>query len=264
MLQMDVGEASPHTVRRTFVHYILLTPFLYSNFPRSRCVWARTPKTSLQLLMVAGPYKEPMGMDSEFCRALLCLFGEDCLGNRMLEGERLWRNGKVANVILTYELQRVITVKADVKSQNPLLCREESGRYFAMIQVLPFTHSTKRRAIKALKATSVWHQLLERQRTSLGITPVLAMKGSWGEPSEMMKELVQFLPQLRASNGIQASCHCSDFTSKDGDSLWCKHVASLCYALIDTCGSDPLSFMCGMGLDIPRMLKAEAPPSPNK
>ena len=48
------------------------------------------------------------------------------------------------------------------------------------------------------------------------------------------------------SSTFEAGCNCID-----SDTGWCKHSAALAYNLIHICQTKPLTFLHGIGLDIP-------------
>ena len=105
--------------------------------------------------MVTGPYKHPIGMDSDYGMLLLDLFGQECVGNRMLQAEKLYRNDKLTAMARAmhkkHDLQSGFLVKAEVTSQHRLQCPNEKGTYAASIKVLARTDLQIDEAITVLQ-----------------------------------------------------------------------------------------------------------------
>ena len=72
--------------------------------------------------MVTRPYAHPLAQDSKFGRLMTRLWGADCEGNRMLQGEKMWRRNHVKNIIIYHDFNVGFELEAKVKSQSPLLC----------------------------------------------------------------------------------------------------------------------------------------------
>ena len=198
--------------------------------------------------MPRKPYASPLGVGTKIGRAQLELFSNECPGTRMLYGEVAFRMGRVTDTSIENGFATGITVKAQVRTAYPLQCKIPSGRYSVSIKVSPFTAEQQRQAIETLKASELWYDLLN-DRPYSSDTPVLDLPEFAAAPRLLLEKLVNY-----RSSCITADCNCSDFVAPEMGSGWCKHVASMCYVLINTCETDPMIFLHSMGLDIPYLL----------
>ena len=202
------------------------------------------------------PYAKPLGIHTAIGRAWLREFRERCDGGRLLSGEILLRTDKVVDIRMSAELMSGFTIHTHVLSQNPLKCKQPDGKYTTVIQVDAHSEENREGVLKIIRGTAVWDELLSRQQASVVGTPPFELVRFAHAPLQLLNELAlrgHHMPDHQHS--LKASCNCED---KSGG--WCKHIAAACYVLIRHCEDSPLSFLDGMGIDLPAVLKETRAP----
>ena len=113
------------------------------------------------------PYAKPLGIHTAIGRAWLSVFGRNCQGDRLMNGEHVYRTGKVVDAHITNELMDGFFVQAHVLSQDARKCEQRfHGRYETEIRVHPFTTSERSRALITLRKMGLWRNLVQSGRPS--------------------------------------------------------------------------------------------------
>ena len=143
-------------------------------------------------------------------------------------------------------------VSAQVTSSNANLCKVAGGAYSTWIMVPRFTDTNLKHAITTVQAMAVWHEMVEAHLTSTGDVPVLDMERFKSAPRDIVDALAFPIPD-NISSCMRVGCaDCPDL-----EQGWCKHVAAVCYHPVTTCESTPLSYLRGIGVDLPFMLSQQ-------
>ena len=199
------------------------------------------------------PYAKPLGIHTAVGRAWLNIFADWCRGERLLNGEHMYRSNKVVDVdIMNHELMQGCTVRGHVLT-GTRVSKYVNGRYATSLKVDGLSPQQLASAIEMLRGTDVWQELLASEPTIIG-TPVLELRRFAQAPHQLLELLVKanhFYP--RDHHTLQSNCDCPD-EARGGS---CKHVAALAYVLINLCEVDPLSYLYGLGIDVPRLLEEE-------
>ena len=145
----------------------------------------------------------------------------------MRAAERLYRTEKVVNVKHDYMLG--LHVQAEVMSEHPLQCKNTSKSYCAWVSMKPYTKDQIKEAKLVIRKSPAWQQVVEHTPCEANC---LAMLKYAQVPFQLMEKLV-YLDEANA-NGFEGDCSCPDFPKRNTEG-WCKHIASLCYVLVDTC-----------------------------
>ena len=109
-----------------------------------------------------NPYVQPLGIHTAIGRAWLEKLRRDKtydVGNRLVNGEIIYRNKKVLNIRIDNDFMTGFTIQAHVLSQD----RVKSGRgeYFnTTLSVDPYSPKDRRKALAIIHETKVWKELL--------------------------------------------------------------------------------------------------------
>ena len=199
--------------------------------------------------MVMRPYKKPLAQGSDIGRQLTRSFANDCVGERMLQGEKLIRQDKVADIKLYQDYNSGFRVQAKVVSQNPLYCKASQGRYDAFVKLQPYTPEEVQAKVAIIRRSIAWQQLVHHEPSNLDQHAVLEELKFAQVPFELLEKVMDWSSCIHACDRLDADCNCLD-----DPAVWCKHVASLCYVLVDACEKKPLVFLKCMGIDIQALL----------
>ena len=209
---------------------------------------AKTGSHSRQPLMGNKPYAKPLGKNTAIGRAWLYEFGKRCRGDRLLNGEIMYRNKKIVDIYIRHRLMEGCTLEAHVATQDARNCKLRHGQYTTWLRVDPFNDAEREKALSILRDTVVWKALLRREGSIMGTAA----------PHRLLERLAldnKFLPEHRLR--LNYGCDCGDDAPHDGANGACKHAAALCYELIRLCEVDPLTYLQALGIDLPRVLEAE-------
>ena len=136
-------------------------------------------------------------------------------------------------------------VQAKVLSQHVLQCEEPSGSYNAEIKIKAFSPDEAKAAVSIIQQSNVWKQVVQHEPSVNHVSMLDALKFAQ-VPFELLEKVFKW-PHVYASDNVTAKCNCKD-------EHWCKHIASLCYVLVDACEKKPVNFLRGMGVDLQVLL----------
>ena len=204
--------------------------------------------------MAVKQYKTPMGSKTVVGRALLGVMHSNCDGNRMFQAEVLFRTKKVKQeccVSFYVAGQNTCLMRACILSQDKRSDAPRDG-YSAWLTIKLPGGMQVLEAKRALQAAKEWHGLLEQQR--LGQICFASVNIACGKLlGHLVNDTNIFHPPRRLFDG---GCDCMDYKKMDLDNgLWCKHVAAICYVLVNLCEKEADQVMTKMGINVREFLK---------
>ena len=137
---------------------------------------------------------------------------------------------------------------ANVMSQNPLYCKAALKRYTTSLKMKPFTPAKAKAKVAIIRQSTVWEQVVQHE-PSKSNNSVLHLLKFAQVPFVMLRKVLDWNSCSHACDRMDADCSC-----RDDPAVWCKHVAPLCYVLVDACEIEPLVFLKGMGIELQALL----------
>ena len=128
-------------------------------------------------------------------------------------------------------------------------CSRPGGWYTTLVHVKAFTDAEVAEAEGIVRETAVWKKLVQHGSAVNGDPSALDALKFAQAPFDLTEKLFNYDHKC-ASEFMHCGCNCP------GDpAAWCKHVAALCYALLDEVQTKPMVFLEGLGVDLHAMLE---------